>query len=132
MGCSILTLEQLLSFEEKLEVFSRQCDQMAGCLLLLVIVCGRRQSRPRNYLNFCSSCYWIFCLFYALSPPTTMIPLSLLPLSHSLLPRYLPTYVTTYLPSYLPTYLPLYLPTYLPSYLPISTSIHPYFCPFIS
>ena len=39
--------------------------------------------RPRNYLSCC--CSWIFRLIYALSTPTTLLPLHFPPLS-SLLP----------------------------------------------
>ena len=58
-------LQQLLPIKKITDAV--QCNLLLKCS---IFVCGRR---PRNYSSSCY-CSWIFCLIYALSTSTTLLP----------------------------------------------------------
>ena len=75
---------------------------------------GAEGQRPRNYLSCHSSSYsWIFCLIYALSTSTNLLPLHF---SHSL------SHLHTYLP--LHTLLPMSTYQHIPAYVNIPSSTY--------
>ena len=79
--------------------------------------------RPRNYLSCC--CSWIFCLIYALSTPTTLLPQNIIiSYNHSTLSLF--SIILSITPSiYLSLYLfkSIYLSLYQSLYLSITLSI---------